>query len=85
MLAELVRSGRRIELDSAERVAQSTQVNSHGGWSLPVLPGAQPSADGKRIVLPLPTDYDSLKPVTLIANWTADLTQHPSPGHRLGK
>ena len=38
------------------------------------------TADGKRIVLPLPGDYDSFEPVRLITNRTGGLTQHASAG-----
>jgi serine/threonine protein kinase len=54
-----------------------------GGRPLPVTPGyifdaqtappAYITSDGKRIILPIPTDLDSVRPLNLITHWTAGL------------
>jgi hypothetical protein len=56
-----------------------------GGRALPALPGGEVgneaapsvyiSADGKRIILAVPTDHEAVKPLTLITNWTERLNK----------
>ena len=77
VVAQLNSSGRQMQ------IGQSRVL--FGGRALPVLPGGEAGSqgttsvyltpDGTRIVLAVPTDYESVKPLTLITNWTDGLSR----------
>ena len=73
---EMRSSGMQMEVGQARML--------FGGQTLPVLPGieeagnasASPvymSPDGKRIVIAVPTDLSSERPLNLVTNWTGNL------------
>ena len=71
---EMRSSGMQMEVGQARML--------FGGQRLPVLPGAQAgdaavspvymSPDGKRVVIALPTNLSSERPLNLVTNWSGN-------------